>query len=171
MRWSDLPNRLAELYATFAAWSYRNEIELDVVVVVTVLGIIAILYQGRQRKRRRLHRLIWGSIMKRKDRQKHQLMRFSDAIVNEAMNMVEDGDMHPFEEKEWYAFFAEVAKMRDLLPRKPRNPKNIIKRRLSLPWLYGLLKVKIPGGLPVVKPDPSYDPKTSLAKSKFLSPE
>lgn len=171
MMWSDVPSRLGILYDSFAQWSFRNEVELDVITVAVVVAIIAIVLKEKRKTRRRLHRRFWGRLMKRKDRQQLQRMRFADAIVDAAMEMNANGDMCDHEEKAWYAYFADKVEMRDLLPKKKRNPKASILKRLSHPSLFGLLPVKIPGGKPEVKVDPTYDPNKeagSLAKSKFL---
>jgi len=174
MKWSEVPSMLAQLYDQFADWSFRNEVELDVLVVVVVVSVIAILLQEKRKKRRRLHRLLWGSLMKRKDRKKFQRSRFADAIVDVALEMRGRGELHAHEEKEWYNFFATVADMKDLLPKRTRNPKHHIRRRLSLPHLYGLLHNSIPGK-PEVTVDPTYkpnqtQPETTLARSRFRQP-
>jgi len=171
MRWNELPSMLGNLYGTFAEWSFRNEVELDVVVVVTVIGIIALLYKEQRVKRRRLHRLFWGMLMKRKDREKFQLMRFEDSIVDAAMEMVHTGDMTEAQERAWFIFFSEKLGMMGLRPQK--NVKRSISERLKFKQRFGLLPVHIPGGPPEVTVDETYQPKEKkgLALSKFLSPK
>jgi diphthamide synthase (EF-2-diphthine--ammonia ligase) len=169
MKWSDAPSMLANIYESFAQWSFRNEVELDVITVAVVIGIIVIVLKEKRRRRRRLHRLFWGMLMKRKDREKYQLLRFEDAIVDAAMEMVSRGDMTSEQEKNWFEFFAEKYDMKGLLPVK--NVKRAIELRLKFKKMFGLLPLEIPGGKPEVKVDASYQPikdTSSLAKSKFL---
>lgn len=170
MRWSEVPILLTQGYDAFAEWSFRNEVELDVIVVVVVVGIIAILLKEKQRKRRKLHRFLWGSMMKRKDRERYQLQKIEDAIVDAAMEMVHHGEMTNAEEQALFRSLAQKLGLSGLLPQK--DVKRAVGMRLKFKKRFGLLPVSIPGK-PEVTVDPTYKPnaeESSLAKSRFRQP-
>lgn len=168
MVWAEVPSMLNNLYQSFADFDFHHQMEMDVAVWVVVVGSLAYVIRRQRSKRRRLHRLMWGRLMKRKDLQKYQLMGFEDAIVDAAMEMVHRGDMTEAQEQYWFRFFAETCGMLGLKPQK--DVKKAIQRRLNWPQKFGLLPV--PGGIPgtpEVKPDPNYSTvKEGLSTSRFL---
>lgn len=105
--------------------------------------------------------------MKRQDREKYQNMRFEDALIDAAMEMVHDGSMTVEEEKKAYRFFADKLGMSGLKPQK--NVKQGIRTRLKKK--FGLKSITIPGGIASVKPDKTYDPNKpdpeGLSKSRY----
>jgi hypothetical protein len=174
MRWTDIGSKLSTYYGSVAEWMANHPAEIDIAVVVGILGTAAVVYRHRLRMYRRLARLVRGANMRRKDQEHYQLMKFEDAITDAAMAMVQSGDMTEAQEKWWYRWFADRYEMLGLLP---AHDQASVKRGcwLRLRLGHGLKPVKIPGGHPVkdLKVDPSYKPTDAivvvigLAQSKW----
>lgn len=174
MRWAEIWAHLGELYGKFASWVYDHPIETDIAIVLGVVGSIWVILSWRRRARSRVYRIIRGELMKRKDREAAQRMKFEDAIVDAAMEMVQSGDMTPAQEKEWYEFFLGNYGFKGLAPLKNLDSvKRGIRMRLRLGW--ALKPVKIPGDKPGGKVDPTYKPveveipeRKGLETSKYV---
>jgi len=170
MNWNEVPTMLAELYGAVSAWCFNHQVETDVMIVVTVLGICAYILKGQRHRRRIRNRLLRGMYMlTRKEQKRLQQTRFEDAIVDIAMEMVSRGEMTEQQEAEWYKYFYEQCKLKGLQPtRTLSSVKRAVEKRLTWKNLYGLLPVKIPGGPPGTKADPTYDGRSEgLARSKY----
>ncbi len=174
-RFEEMAKYVANTYHTVAEWVYQHPLETDIFIVLVVVGSIHFILRHKRVKRRRAHRLIRGALMKRKDIEAFQRMRFEDAITDMAMEMVGRGEMTEQQEREWYEFFANLYNFKGLLPqaRTPESVKRSIKKRLQLH--YGLQAVHIPGGPNTVTVDPNYKPvieptveKKGLEASKYI---
>lgn len=143
-------------------------INVDVLYPVVIVWGILTLLKARRRIRRKLHRFLWGTLMKRQDREKYQDMRIEDAIVDSVMEMVHDGSMNAEEEKKKLREYADKLGLQGLLPQK--NVKKSICIRLKK--RLGLKPVNIPGGIKSVIKDQTYDPlkpdPEGLSTSKYL---
>lgn len=160
---------LYHLYEMVSTWVFDHPVETDVIVVAAVLGTCAVILRRQRRKRRRLHRFLWGTLMKRKDREQYQKMQFEDALGDAAMEMYHRGDMTEAEEKQWFIFFAERLGLFGLLPQK--NVKLGVRTRLRK--RFGLKPVDWPGDKPGVEHiDKTYDPNApvieGLSSSKYV---
>lgn len=168
MQWSYVPERLAELYQKLAVWCFDHQTETDLIVLTAVIGTCVLVIRRQRRTRRRLHRFLWGTLMKRQDREKYQKMHFEDALVDAAMEMYHSGGMTETEEKKWMIFFSERLEMFGLKPQK--NVKKGIQARLKKK--FGLKPIDLPKDGKVQKIDKSYDPHKpdpeGLINSRYL---
>lgn len=107
--------------------------------------------------------------LKRKDREQYHMMKFEDALTDAAFEMVHSGDMTEDQERQWYAFFAARYDMKGLIPgRDGAAVKRGIRARLRF---WEKRKPTIPGPIPGVEVDPTYNPKTGKEvsfKSKYV---
>lgn len=157
------------MYESIATWCFEHQVETDLIAVTLILWGIVALMRRQRRKRRILHRFLWGCLMKREDREKYQKMRFEDALTDAAMEMTYRGEMSSDEEKRWYLLFADKYDFVGLIPGK--NVKMGIRARLK--QRYGLKSVHWPGSKPGVEhTDTSYDPvapiQEGLISSKYV---
>lgn len=146
------------LWNEIFAWVTLHPIRTDILVVAFAAGILTLALLRQRRIRRKFHRLVWGASMKRKDREKYQMMRFEDAITDAAMEMIQEGNMTEDQDKEWMKFFAERYQFKGLIPRRDVSTvKRGCKKRAFM--LQHTPDVSIPGGKPgVEKVDVSYQP-------------
>lgn len=167
MNYDEVPNKLAELYGLLSVWCFNHQLETDLIIVSAVIGSCIVALKRGRRNRRRLHRFLWGTLMGHKYRDRYQKMRFEDALLDAAMEMVHRGDMNYEEEDRWYRYFAEKMEMDGFKPQK--DTKRSISRRLKSKL--GLKPVNWPGDKPGVTPDKSYDPTApipdGLVSSKY----
>lgn len=161
-------------YSTVADWCFNHQPEVDVIVGVFAIGCFLLILRNQRKARRRLHRILWGTLMKRKDQQRYHQMMFEDALVDAAMEMVHRGDMNDSQEKAWFKFFAERYEFGGLIPHK--DVKRGIKARMKH-WYANPKKWKItgrvPGGVNKIEVDKTYDPTSpvegGLAASKYCN--
>lgn len=138
-------------------WMAIHPVRVDLLVVAVVAGIIAYILKRERRRRRVLHRRIWGMWLKNKDREKYQLMKFEDALTDAAFEMVHSGDMTAQQEKMWYARFASAYNMAGLVPGRPKDTESLKKMsRTRLQFWRRRPKPNIPGDPPGVEVDPTY---------------
>lgn len=146
-------------------WMAIHPVRVDLLVLTVVAGTIVYILRRQRKHRRILHRKVWGMYLKRKDRNKYQLMKFEDAITDVALEMVHQGDMTEEQEKMWYNFFAVSCEMKGLKPgRDQASIKRGIRTRLKY---WAKRKIIIPGDPPGVKVDPTYE-GTAKLKSKYV---
>lgn len=174
MNITGLQTAVVETYSTVAAWCFAHQVEVDVIVGVFAIGCFLLILRNQRKARRRLHRILWGTWMKRKDQQRYHQMMFEDALVDAAMEMVHRGDMNESQEKAWFKFFAERYEFGGLIPAK--DVKRGIKARMKH-WYANPNKWKIsgrvPGGVKQVVVDKTYDPNApvegGLSTSKYCA--
>lgn len=152
-------------------WILNNQAWSDAIAGVVAAGIVVFLFGRTQRMRRRLHRKYWMLVMKRKDRELYQRMKFEDAIGDATLQMLCDGEMTEQEAKEAYRLFAVKMGFTGLVPKRDKKSiKKAINGRLK--GVFYRKKPRIPGPMPgVEKVDASYDPsvpETGLSKSKYF---
>lgn len=161
-------------YHVVADWVYQHPVRADAIILGVVVGSIVYVSRRKRMKRRRIHRLIWGEIMKRKDLEVLQRMRFEDSILDAAMEMEARGEATEAQIKGWFDFFCTAYNMKGLKPGPRTNEvvKRGIRRRLQMQWA---LKPANTFGLPKVKVDTSYKPvdepipeRTGLETSKYV---
>lgn len=166
MIWSEVTTKLALIYGTAAAWVYDNPVETDVIIGLCVAGSLLLLTKRARRMQRRAHRLLWGALMKRKDREKYQKMKLEDAIVDCVENMVHEGDMTPTQAIETYT---KMGKSYDLVGLMPGRDQASVKRGILYrfrTWYYAPKKVILPGAKPGegVEVDPNYKPEFAIVR-------
>lgn len=175
MMWNEAGSKLAVLYGALADWVYANPVETDVIIGAAVVGSLMWYTKYARRMRSRSYRLLWGTLMKRKDREKYHKMKIEDAIVDACMEMVHHGDMTPAEEAKLYV---KLSKSYDLAGLMPIRDQASVKRgiRFRLRTLLGLKPAKLPGDKPGGATDPNYKPefevaRRGLATSKYATTE
>lgn len=164
MMYHGITTRLSELYLQIQALCLLHPLRTDAAVLIAVSYILMIVLRHRNRRRHKLYRLLWGSYMKRADRERFHMKLFEDAIVDTAMDAVHRGDMSIREEADFYKLFAKKCGMAGLNPR--RNVIQGVRSRLKK--LYNN-KPNIPGK-PEVSVDKTYKIKTTSGlKSRYLT--
>ncbi len=177
MNWTELGNNIVTFGDDVTTWINTNPVESEVSIVLLIVGSVYLLATADQRKRSKMMRLIRGSMMKRKDREKYHKMRIEDAIVDVCMEMVQHGDMTPEQERQTYI---KMAKSYDLTGLIPGKSQEAVKRAVNFRLLRGWFARKIPhpswgGAKPGegVQVDPNYKPEFGIERrglntSKYL---
>lgn len=167
MKWEEVPDKVLRLYGIVAEWCFDHAVEFDLMVVLSVITTCVYVMRRNRRQRRRMHRFLWGTLMKRQDREKYQKMVFEDALTDAAMEMVHRGDMTDKEEAFYFRFFAEKLELAGLKPQK--NVKGGVRARLKK--RFGLNLVNWPGAKPGVLVDKTYNPNAleaeGMSKSRY----
>lgn len=149
-------------YSEIAEWVFRHPIRTDVIVVAAVTGSIAYVLNRQRIRRRKLHRLIRGMLMKPRDTRTYQRMQFEDALMDAALTMLSRGEMTD-KQFEWWRqeVFIKQLKLQDFIPKK--NVKRGIRARLK--ELYGLNPWRnVAGGPPTITTDVTYKPTEKPTK-------
>jgi hypothetical protein len=171
-------DRLRQFYDTVAAWCYLHPEATDFIVVFGVIGSLLLIQSLRTRRRRRIHRLLWGMKMRRsRNRLAYEKSSIAMALEDHLFEEVYAGNMTQQSADEWRHSFANRYQMDELLPRKDQKTvKRAIRNRINS----GIHRVQaiIPGGPPKVKIDPTYKPvvavpgemiKKSTSRSKYAT--
>lgn len=179
MQWRELGEKIVDGYGKVAVWVYNNPVETDLIIGLVVVGSCVWYWRRQRRKQLRAFRIIRGALMKRKDREKFQLMKFEDAITDAAMDMVAKGEMVEWEEKYWYKFFSNLGLVGFTRDRTTLSVRHaMILRRMILLFNHSPFNfMDIPGGKPGegVPVDKSYKPvleepdtRRSSSTSRYL---
>lgn len=156
----------------FYLWCEAHPLFTGAMLGIALLGSLNYLTSWRMRKKKRLHRLLWGAKMRRsRNRLAFERSSIAMAIEDCLFEMEYAGDTTKKSADEWRHAFANHFQMDELLPRRDQGTvKRSIRNRINK----GIHQVKsiIPGGLPAVKVDSAYVPKVVLEsetkmRSKF----
>lgn len=161
-----------------SSWCALHPEATDFIVVFGVAGSLFLITLLRTRKRRRIHRLLWGAKMRRsRNRLAYERSGIAMAIEDYLFEEVYAGNMTKVSADEWRHAFANRFQMDELLPRKDvKTIKRAIRNRLNK----GIHRIKaiIPEGIKPAKPDLTYQPveveaghmiKKSTSRSKYAT--
>lgn len=172
MDWIRLQETAFTAYNSASNWLLSNPFAAGTIVGVGVLGSLSFLLNRKTRRRRHLHRLLWGARMRRsRNRLPFERSSLAMAIEDCIFDMEYRGDMTKKSADEWRHSFAVRYQMDELLPRKDKETvKRGIRNRLNK----GIHRIKaiIPGPLPSVKVDETYKPTDEVPvkmRSKFAA--
>lgn len=169
--------RLQELsvtaYEQVMAWGETNPLLSGMIIGVVLFGSLsyALNSGGRtMRKQGRLHRLLRGAQMRRsRNRLAFERTKLEDAIEDCLFEMEYQGETTKESADIWRNSFALHYQMDGLLPKKAigERMKKVVTRRVE--QLRHSVHPMIPGGLPEVVVDKTYDPPSIKMKSKFAT--
>lgn len=163
-----------DAYAATVTWGEANPLLSGMILGVALFGSLSYLLNRKARKRRHLHRLLWGAKMRRsRNRLAFERSSIAMAIEDCLFEMEYAGDTTKQSADDWRHAFANRFQMDELLPRKDQaTVKRSIRNRINK----GIHKARsiIPGPKPSVKADKTYAPvleevSLSKMKSKFAT--
>lgn len=166
MNWNDLGSKVATLYVAVADWVLVNPVETDIGLGLVIAGSLLWYTKRAKKMRSRARRLMWGTLMRRKDRVKYQKMILEDFIGDAFVKMKHDGDLTDIEENLWIQKLAKAYGLTGLLPtRDQASVKRGVNWRLLQGW-FTKKKPTIPGGHPSqdLVVDPNYKPEFEVAR-------